>query len=104
MNYDPSQHAFECDARHKQWEDEVQEYLKRWPTHCKTCMGYGEIEVNDGNEIDFCPTCIGEDYCPRCQESFSPLRSLCDTCNYCGWMIGEMMGGPVEPECICEEL
>lgn len=96
-------HKPECQARYKEWQVEYELYMRRWPNTCRSCYGSGDVEVNDGNEIDFCPDCLGNEYCPRCGDEYDAFNTLQPPCPHCGWQSGEEAHAPYDPECLCEE-
>jgi hypothetical protein len=102
-------HTDECLSAHARWQQDDQQWLARWPHHCRRCGGWGEgSELYDPSPSgvalppgyihlsDPCPECVERGLCPRCGASGLPEDGPCAAC---GWNHDD--GRPPQPECWC---
>ena len=98
-----------------------QDWMARWPTHCRSCHGYGQVtESYDPSaagvslssgfivNVDPCDDCTMQGLCPRCMQ-----LGLTDEgngrgpgigygpCTFCGWDYND--GGLPQWTCYCDQ-
>ena len=94
-------------------EEQLKDWIRRWPNHCTTCFGAGQGPVYYGGSYleppegpEPCEGCIGSGFCPRCgtrsfgfkgEDPAIAEEALEDehwTCEECGWTAAAPDGIP----------
>lgn len=95
---------------------EITAWKEKWPSHCKSCGGWGGIgstfdpspagvSLSPGVMYDWdpCEQCSNEGICGRCGEATDTFGDA--PCQHCGWNWGQgdQDGCPPEHKCYCWE-
>lgn len=94
-------HTRQCDRATEAYRRECEEYIIKFPNHCKRCGGWGYLADPYSDECDdACPRCLEKELCPRCGGALSLDIEGLDECLSCGWLDCDE-GLPEPPECDC---
>lgn len=72
------------DVKGRPLRQSAEEYVKRWPSYCRTCNGIGGHRSDPARMPKECPDCYGRGVCGRCAAGMAEHEAVCPSC---GWEV-----------------
>jgi len=115
LQVDGKWHRLDCIEALFKWKRDMDRYLTKYPSYCRTCNGSG-VHVSSENAAPHgsghywpmrtdseCSACVGKGICPMCghQHDDGWKAEECDNCDW-NWQGFNCDHAPEEWQCFCE--